>query len=165
LISALGLDLGHRRIGVAGCDRTGLIATGLTTIHRTTFIEDTLQLQQWVDERQIEILVAGLPYTMDGSIGTQARRTQKLARRFAKALQLPLEFMDERLTSYEAELMIQAQEQSPSRHEGLIDRKAAALILQQWLDQRRQQAPSHEKIAPEEAGISELRDKQYGNEG
>ncbi|MGB7417489.1 MAG: Holliday junction resolvase RuvX [Thermosynechococcaceae cyanobacterium] len=165
MISALGLDLGHRRIGVAGCDRTGLIATGLTTIHRTTFIEDTAKLQHWVNERQIDVLVAGLPYTMDGSIGKQARRTQKLARRFAKALQLPLEYMDERLTSYEAELMIEEQHLSSSRHTGLIDRKAAALILQQWLDQRRQQAPSREKIAPEEAGSSELRDKAYGNEG
>jgi putative Holliday junction resolvase len=138
MISALGLDLGHKRIGVAGCDRTGLIATGLTTIHRTTFGRDSEQLQYWVDQRQAEILVVGLPYTMEGQLGTQARRTQKLARRFADALQLPLEYMDERLTSYEAELILQAQNLSPSRHREVIDRKAAALILQQWLDQRRQ---------------------------
>lgn len=165
MISALGIDLGHRRIGVAGCDRTGLIATGLTTIERTTFAKDTAQLRQWVQERQVEILVAGLPYTMDGELGQQAKRTQKLARRFAKALQLPLVFIDERLTSYEAEQLIQAQAMSPSRHKPLIDRKAAALILQQWLDQRRQQAPSHEKIAPEETGIRSVRGKDHGNEG
>ncbi|MEO0373985.1 MAG: Holliday junction resolvase RuvX [Cyanobacteria bacterium P01_A01_bin.17] len=163
MISALGLDLGHRRIGVAGCDRTGLIATGLTTIHRTTFAQDTAQLRHWVQERQVEILVAGLPYNMDGQLGTQARRTQKLARRFAAALQLPLEYMDERLTSYEAELMMQAEHISPSQNKGMVDRKAAALILQQWLDQKRQQPPSHEKIAPEQASIGTLKAKEHGN--
>lgn len=150
MISALGLDLGHKRIGVAGCDRTGLIATGLTTIHRTTFVKDTAQLRHWVQDRQVEILVVGLPYTMDGQLGTQAKRTQKLARRFATALQLPYDYVDERLTSYEAEQMLQAEHISPSQHRGFVDRKAAALILQQWLDQRRQQAPSHEKIARED---------------
>jgi putative holliday junction resolvase len=163
VISALGLDLGHRRIGVAGCDRTGLIATGLTTIHRTTFAQDIAQLQHWVQERQVEVLVAGLPYNMDGQIGTQARRTQKLARRLATALQLPLEYMDERLTSYEAELMLQAEHISPSRHKESIDRKAAALILQQWLDQRRQPPPSREKIAPGQAGL--LKGKEHGDGG
>ncbi len=165
MISALGLDLGHRRIGVAGCDRTGLIATGLTTINRTTFAKDTVQLHHWVQERRVEILVAGLPYTMDGHLGAQARRTQKLARRFAAALQLPLEFMDERLTSYEAEMMLQAEHISPSRNKGMVDRKAAALILQQWLDQRRQYGPSHEKIAREQAGISLLKGKEHRNGG
>lgn len=163
MISALGLDLGRRRIGVAGCDRTGLIATGLTTIHRTTFARDTAQLQHWVQERQVELLVAGLPYNMDGQLGKQARRTQKLARRFATALQLPLEYMDERLTSYEAELMLQAEHISPSRHKEMIDRKAAALILQQWLDQRRQLPPSHEKIAPGQAGNGILKAKEHGD--
>ena len=160
MISALGLDLGTRRIGVAGCDRTGLIATGLTTINRTTFAQDTAQLRYWVKERHVEILVVGLPYKMDGQIGNQARRTQKLARRFAIALQLPLEYMDERLTSYEAELMLQAEQISPSRNKGMIDRKAAALILQQWLDQKRQQPPSHEKIAPGQPSIGVSQDKE-----
>ncbi len=61
-ISALGLDLGRKRIGVAGCDRTGLIATGLTTIERRSFAEDVAQLQRIAKERQVEILVVGLPY-------------------------------------------------------------------------------------------------------
>lgn len=135
-ISALGLDLGHRRIGVAGCDGTGLIATGLTTIHRTSFAKDIDLLRQIVMERQVQRLVVGLPYTMDGQIGTQAQRTQKLACRIAKALDLPLDYVDERLTSHEAESMMRAQRINPAEHRELIDRKAAALILQQWLDQK-----------------------------
>lgn len=135
-ISALGLDLGHRRIGVAGCDGTGLIATGLTTIRRTSFAKDMEILRQIVTERQVETLVVGLPYTMKGEVGTQAQRTQKLAKRIAKTLDLPLDFMDERLTSHEAESMMRGQRINPAEKKGMIDRKAAALILQRWLDQK-----------------------------
>ncbi|MCC5640299.1 Holliday junction resolvase RuvX [Nostoc sp. CHAB 5844] len=136
-ISALGLDIGRKRIGVAGCDRTGLIATGITTIERSSFERDVEQFQNIVNERQVEILVVGLPYSMDGSLGFQARQVQKFAKRLGKALELPIEYVDERLTSFQAEQMIIAENRSPSRNKGLIDRKAAALILQQWLDTRR----------------------------
>ena len=137
LISALGLDVGSKRIGVAGCDRTGLIAAGLLTIERQSFNHDVAQFQFIVQERQVQILVVGLPYTMNGSLGFQARQVQKFAQRLAKALQLPYEYVDERLTSFQAEQLLIAENFSPSRNKGLIDRKAAALILQQWLDERR----------------------------
>lgn len=136
-VSALGLDVGSKRIGVAGCDGTGLIATGLTTIERTSFAKDVAQLQELVEQREVQLLVVGLPYSMDGTLGSQARKVQKLATRLGKALQLPVEYVDERLTSFEAEQLIKAEKRSPSRHKGLIDRKAAAIILQQWLDARR----------------------------
>ena len=139
-ISALGLDVGSKRIGVAGCDRTGLIAAGLTTINRQSFQQVQAQLQQLVTERDVQILVVGLPYTMNGAIGAQARQVQKFAQAMAKALQLPLAYVDERLTSYQAEQLLHAQKISPSRNKGLIDRKAASLILQQWLDERRLKA-------------------------
>ncbi|MDB9454902.1 Holliday junction resolvase RuvX [Dolichospermum circinale] len=136
-ISALGVDVGSKRIGLAGCDGTGLIATGITTIERRSFVEDVAQIQQIVNQRQVQILVVGLPYSMDGTIGVQARHVQKFASRLASALQLPIEYMDERLTSLQAEQLLIAENRSPSRNKGLIDRKAAALILQQWLDARR----------------------------
>lgn len=136
-ISALGIDVGSKRIGLAGCDGTGLIATGITTIERKSFVEDVEKIQQIVNDRQVQILVVGLPYNMDGSLGFQARHVQKFANRLAKSLQLPLEYMDERLTSFQAEQLLISENRSPSRNKGLIDRKAAALILQQWLDVRR----------------------------
>ncbi|ARV62788.1 Holliday junction resolvase RuvX [Nostocales cyanobacterium HT-58-2] len=136
-ISALGLDVGRKRIGVAGCDRTGLIATGLVTVERTSFEQDVEQIRRLVNERQVQVLVVGLPYSMDGSLGFQARQVQKFATRLAKALKLPVEYVDERLTSFQAEQMLIAENRSPSRHKQLIDRKAASLILQQWLDARR----------------------------
>jgi putative Holliday junction resolvase len=138
-ISALGLDVGRKRIGVAGCDGTGLIATGLTTIEYKSFQQVLAQLQNIIQQRQVQVLVVGLPYSMDGSLGFQAKQVQKFAKRLTAALQLPVEYMDERLTSFQAEQLLQAENISPSRHKGLVDRKAAALILQQWLDQRRSQ--------------------------
>lgn len=136
-ISALGLDVGRKRIGVAGCDRTGLIAAGIKTIERQSFDYDVAQLQRIVQERQVNVLVVGLPYSMNGSVGFQAKQVQRFAERLAKALQLPLEYVDERLTSFEAEQLLKAENRSPSRNKGLIDQKAASLILQQWLDERR----------------------------
>ncbi|WP_035139636.1 Holliday junction resolvase RuvX [Fischerella sp. PCC 9605] len=136
-VSALGLDVGRKRIGVAGCDRTGLIATGITTVERTSFQQDVEQIQQLVNEREVQVLVIGLPYSMDGSLGFQAKQVQKFATRLGKVLNLPVEYVDERLTSFQAEQLLIAENRSPSRHKALIDRKAAALILQQWLDARR----------------------------
>lgn len=136
-ISALGLDIGNKRVGVAGCDGIGLIATGLTTVIRTSFVNDVEQFKKLVAQREAEILVVGLPYSMNGMIGTQAKQVQKYAQRLAKALELPLEYIDERLTSVEAEEQLRSQKRFSTRDKGAIDRQAATIILQQWLDQRR----------------------------
>ncbi|MEG3899597.1 MULTISPECIES: Holliday junction resolvase RuvX [unclassified Microcoleus] len=137
-ISALGLDIGLKRVGIAGCDGTGLIATGITTLVRSSFDRDVAYLRELVRERRVQILVAGLPYSLSGELGAQARQVQKYAGRIATALELPLEYVDERLTSVEAEELMKAEGISLSQNKGSIDRKAAALILQQWLDERRQ---------------------------
>lgn len=135
-VAALGLDVGGKRIGVAGCDGLGMIATGITTIWRSSFQEDIAQLTQIIADRQVEILVIGLPYTMDGNIGSQAKQVQKFARRIAAVIELPIEYVDERLTSYAAEQMMIAAKISVSQNKATIDRIAAAVILQQWLDSR-----------------------------
>ena len=135
-VAALGLDVGGKRIGVAGCDGLGLIATGITTIWRSSFQEDITQLMEIIAERQVEILVLGLPYKMDGSIGSQAKQVQKFARRVAAVIELPIEYIDERLTSYAAEEMMKTAKISVSQNKATIDRIAAAVILQQWLDAR-----------------------------
>ncbi|MEL6441729.1 MAG: Holliday junction resolvase RuvX [Cyanobacteria bacterium J06621_8] len=136
-VAALGLDVGRKRLGVAGCDGLGLLATGLTTIYRTSWQEDLKQLELIIQERNVEILVIGLPYNLDGTLGSQARIVQKFAAKVSRILQLPVEFMDERLTSVEAESQLKAQKKFSSRNKGDIDRLAAAIILQQWLDLRR----------------------------
>jgi putative holliday junction resolvase len=133
-ISALGLDIGNKRIGVAGCDKLGLFATALTTVNRASFQEDVTIFQEIVKEREATLLVVGLPYFMDGTLGKQAQKVQKYAQRLAKALDLPLEYMDEKLTSVAAQEQLKSQKRFNSRDKGIIDQVAAQIILQNWLD-------------------------------
>ena len=139
-ISALGLDVGHKRIGVAGCDRLGLLATEITTLKHTSFEAVVKALSALIAERQVTQLVIGLPYTLSGNVGQQATKVRSFGDRLSAALHLPVEYLDERLTSFQAEQMLLAEGKSPSRNKGLIDQKAAAIILQQWLDQRAQRS-------------------------
>ncbi|WP_017295466.1 Holliday junction resolvase RuvX [Geminocystis herdmanii] len=135
-IAVLGLDIGLKRVGVAGCDGLGLLARELTTVHRTSFVNDVDAFRQLVKEREATLLVVGIPYTMNGEIGFQAKQVIKYAKRLSKALNLPLEFVDERLTSLEAEEQLRDSKRYSSYDKGSIDRRAAAIILQQWLDAR-----------------------------
>ncbi|MFP4133203.1 MAG: Holliday junction resolvase RuvX [Halothece sp.] len=138
-LSALGLDIGKKRIGVAGCDGTGLIATPIMTINRTGFAADLYQFTHLINQRQVKILVIGLPYALDGTLGSQAQRIQTYGKRLEKALKLPTEYVDERLTSIEAESYLKTKKGfSPRRDKAQIDAYAAAIILQQWLNERRQ---------------------------
>lgn len=133
-ISVLGLDIGLRRIGVAGCDGLGLLATELTTVTRASFKEDVEVFRQIVTQRQAHSLVVGIPYTMNGEVGFQAKQVIKYAKRLSNALELSLEFVDERLTSIEAEEQLRQTKKFSHYNKGLIDKRAAAIILQQWLD-------------------------------
>ena len=135
-VAALGLDIGRKRVGVAGCDGLGLMATGLMTLKRSSFAADVAALEAIVKARTVEILVVGLPYLYDGSLGAQGREIQRYAKRLSQALGLPVVYVNEQFTSVEARELIQSEGRSTSQNRGLIDRKAAALILQQWLDER-----------------------------
>jgi putative holliday junction resolvase len=149
-VAALGLDVGKKRMGVAGCDGTGLIATGLTTIQRTSWGSDVRQLQDIVAERAVEILVIGLPYRLDGTLGSQV---QKFADKISLTLQLPFEYVDERLTSVEAEAQLKAQNRFSTRNKGAIDQRAAEIILQQWLDTQRATKYKVQNIITEQSDL------------
>jgi len=136
-LSVLGLDIGKKRIGIAGCDGTGLIATPIMTLERTGFTDDVEQLHHLIEQRQVSRLVIGLPYAMNGELGQQGQRIIKYARRLEKVFNLPIEYVDERLTSIEAEARLKTKRGfSPRRDKAQIDAHAAAIILQQWLNQR-----------------------------
>ncbi|QDZ40999.1 Holliday junction resolvase RuvX [Euhalothece natronophila Z-M001] len=138
-LSVLGLDIGKKRIGVAGCDGTGLIATPITTFERTHFKNDINYLNDLINKRQVTMLVIGLPYTLDGTLGKQAQRIQSYAKKLETALKLPIEYVDERLTSIEAETLLKTKKGfSPRRDKAQIDAHAAAILLQQWLNQHRE---------------------------
>lgn len=148
-ISVLALDVGDRRIGVAGCDGMGLIATGLTTIHRQSFKVDIEELRQLVEERQAQRFVVGLPFNMDGSLGYQARKVKKFMKSVVKHIPLPVDYVDERLTTVQARWNLKAAGiKLGQSNKGLIDREAAAAILQQWLEQRRLQQEREQAVNP-----------------
>ncbi len=135
-VAALGLDIGRKRIGVAGCDGLGMLATGLTTLEGCSFREIVAHLQTLVQARQVDQLVVGLPYNLNGELGRQGQHVQAFAQRLGRALALPVTYVDERLTSVQARETLVARGISPRRHKGAVDREAATIILQQWLDHR-----------------------------
>ncbi|MFQ3583873.1 MAG: Holliday junction resolvase RuvX [Cyanobacteriota bacterium] len=140
-VAALGLDVGNRRIGIAGCDRMGLLATGLGVIQRRSLSEDIAQIQSWIQRRQANILVVGIPLLADGTVGSQARKVQRFVRALQKAMDLPIETVNEYLSTVQAEWDLQAAGIPAKSQKPLIDQQAAAVILQTWLDKRRSQPP------------------------
>ncbi|MEM6522058.1 MAG: Holliday junction resolvase RuvX, partial [Cyanobacteria bacterium P01_C01_bin.70] len=108
-VSALALDIGRKRIGVAGCDRLGMLVTELPTLKNRSFSTTLEALKAIVQTRQVTVLVVGLPYTMSGEIGKQAQWVKSFAAKLSTVLQIPVEYVDERLTSFQAEQMLQAE--------------------------------------------------------
>jgi putative Holliday junction resolvase len=138
----LALDVGDRRVGVAISDQTGLIATPLTVIRRTSKAEDFAKIARLVGEQGVAGLVVGHPLGPDGRAGPQARRIERYAAALAeslraKGLDLPLMFWDESLSTRQAqEAMIASGRKSKDRR-ARIDAVAAAVFLQDYLDAQR----------------------------
>lgn len=134
----MALDIGSRRIGVAVSDETRTIATPVGTIHRGR--REQADLRALVEQWQIGHLVAGLPIGLSGREGPQAADVRADADALAAALDLPLDYWDERLTTTIAErTMIAAGTRRAKRRER-IDTVAAAVILQSYLDAKRERA-------------------------
>lgn len=134
----LGLDVGERRIGVALSDASGRLATALTTIAATPHEQALAQLARLSAKHAVCEIVVGLPLTLRGEIGPQAALVQRFAARLEQALQLPIHLVDERLTSAAAEQLLRDLGLKPEKRKQQIDQVAAALILQDFLDQRRE---------------------------
>jgi putative Holliday junction resolvase len=131
----MALDLGDRYIGIALSDTLGMIARPLTVIRRTSRINDFNRYKELITEHQVQAIIVGLPYNMDGSEGRQAQWVRDYMAAFAQMVDLPIHLVDERLTTQEAsEIMIQTGRQ-PNKDE--IDAVAAAVILQSYLDTHR----------------------------
>lgn len=138
----LALDVGDRRVGVAVSDQTGLIATPLTVIRRTSKAEDFARIARLVREQGVTGLVIGHPLEPNGCAGPQARRIERYAAALleglrARGLDLPLMFWDESLSTRRAqEAMIASGRKSKDRR-ARIDAVAAAVFLQDYLDAQR----------------------------
>ena len=136
-IRVLGLDVGDRRIGVALSDPLGFSAQPLTVVERTGSVEDIEVVRTLVEGHQVSIVVVGLPLTMRGEHGPQARKVTAFAQRLRQRVSVPVEFMDERLTTVQGQRAMLATDTSRRKRKQTIDVVAAQLILQQFLDVHR----------------------------
>ena len=130
----LALDFGSKRIGVALSDPTGLLGSPLTTVIRTNPRNDFNAILDLVTKHEIETIVVGLPVSLNGTIGPQAQKTLDFCNELRKITSVPIKTLNEQYTSAEAELRIRQLGGKPSRRRGQIDAFAAAIILQEWLD-------------------------------
>ena len=133
----MGLDLGTKTIGVATSDRTRMIATPVETIARKKFTQDAERLLAIIAAENIGLIVLGLPVNMDGTEGPRCQSTRAFARNFAKLSPVPVVFWDERLSTAAVERMLIQADASRAKREQVIDKLAAAWILQAALDSLR----------------------------
>jgi putative holliday junction resolvase len=129
-----GLDVGTKTIGLALSDVMRQIATPLETIRRTKFTADVARLLGLAKEHGVGGLVIGLPVNLDGSEGPRAQSTRAFARNLGQVTDLPMAFWDERLSTAAAERALLEADTSRKRRAELIDKMAAAYILQGALD-------------------------------
>jgi putative Holliday junction resolvase len=132
--SALALDVGRRRIGLAGCDALGLTVTPLQALARAAFAADLAALSALITQRRVELLVVGLPLDAEGRSTRQAEHCRRYGLRLQSALQatgspLPLIWVDEHASSWDAGERFGLH----GDRSGRLDSLAAALLLEQWL--------------------------------
>jgi putative holliday junction resolvase len=131
----LGIDYGTRRIGLAAGDELGL-ATPIAALVEADPAARRRALAGVVKARRIQEIVLGLPLNMDGSEGFKAKEAQAFAAELRTEFGLPVHLLDERLTSHIAEAGMNQKELRAIRAKGIVDSRAAAVILQDYLDQR-----------------------------
>jgi putative Holliday junction resolvase len=136
-----GLDVGTRTVGVALSDALGMTAQTLTTLRRAGLRTDLAALRKLAQTHEVTRAVVGLPLNMDGSEGASAARSRAFGAALARALEVEVHYWDERLSTVAAHRALRESDLSGERRRALVDRVAAALILQGWLDAQRPTAP------------------------
>lgn len=137
-LRALGIDFGSRRIGLALSDSAGTLATPYEVVHRSgDERRDHEQIRRLGEEAEVSVIVVGLPLSLDGSEGPAARMTREEVARLAKVVAVPIETFDERLTTVSAERNLQAQDVRGKARRRVVDKVAASVMLQAWLDAQR----------------------------
>jgi putative Holliday junction resolvase len=139
-VRVLALDLGSKRVGVAVSDRSGTIASPLTVLQRSgRFRTDHERIKALVEEEEAVLVVVGLPLSMDGSVGKAAQAALQEVQALATVVGVPVETFDERLTTVTADRMLMEFRMRAEDRRKIIDKVAAAVILQSWLDRRADQ--------------------------
>lgn len=132
----LGLDVGSRRIGIAVSDPLGVTAQGLSTLERRNRRSDLAELGKLLKEYEAREIVVGNPLRLSGQTGVQAEKMAGFAAQLEKAFELPVHLWDERLSTAEAHRLLDETGIRDSRRKQVIDKMAAVLILQSFLDAR-----------------------------
>jgi putative Holliday junction resolvase len=130
----LGLDVGSKTIGVAVSDELSLIARGVTTLKRKGLRQDIKQLLTVIEEHEVEKIIVGLPKNMNGSLGPSAKMVLSLIDELKKFVELPIITWDERLSTVAAQRVLLEADMSRKKRKQVIDKVAALLILQGYLD-------------------------------
>lgn len=131
----LGLDVGEKTIGMAVSDMGGIIATPIKTIRRTKFSNDIKELSSYIEKEKPVAIVVGMPVNMDGTEGPRCQSTRQFAANVLKHIPLPITFWDERLTTVVVNrMMTEEADLSRARRAELVDKLAAAYLLQGFLD-------------------------------
>jgi putative Holliday junction resolvase len=130
----MGLDLGDKTIGLALSDVRGTIATPLDTIRRRKFTADAEALIALIDEHDVAALVLGLPVNMDGTEGPRCQSTRQFAANLLQKRDIPIAFQDERLSTAAVTRTLIEADVSRARRAEVVDKMAAAYILQAALD-------------------------------
>ena len=133
----LGIDFGEARIGLALSDPSGLLATPLTTIHRTREAADIDEVLRLAEKHDVEKIVVGLPLELSGRRGPQAGRVLAFARALTGRTEIPVITVDERYSTVEAERLLREAGHKPSKSRARVDAMAATVVLQSYLDSRR----------------------------
>lgn len=134
---AVGIDLGEKRIGVAISDSGGSLATPYEVVARTgSRDEDHRRIKAIVEEVEAEILVVGLPLSLDGTEGKAAQGARQEAEAIGQIVSVPIELHDERLTTVEAERILKEQGLDAAERRNVVDKVAAAILLQAWMEGR-----------------------------
>lgn len=133
---SLGLDIGDRRIGIAISDPLGITAAGLDTLERINMNKDIDAIADIAKRHGAIEIIVGLPQNMDGSVGEQAQKVQSFCKKLARATGLPIIYEDERLSTVSAIRTLTLQGVKTGHRKDLVDRQAAAIILQKHLDRK-----------------------------
>ena len=135
----MGLDVGEKTIGVAISDELGWTAQPLKTLRNKKRIQDLEKIKEIVEEYRISSIVVGLPLLMSGVEGSQARRVKAFASQLEKMVDVPVLFWDERFSTVAAERILIEADLSREKRKKQVDKIAAAIILQGYLDSLRAQ--------------------------
>lgn len=129
-----GLDVGEKTIGVAVSDYLGLTAQGIKTINRKNIEKDLYELETLLKEFEVNLIVVGLPRNMNGTYGKSAERAWELGGLIEQNLGYEVEYWDERLSTASAEKTLLQSDMSRKKRKKVIDKLAAVIILQNYLD-------------------------------